>query len=169
MSFDILFQPCRYTYKPVETKNPFKGKAHTVFPRSEPLTPEEVSAVEHVLKRANARGPDQHGCYVIDFPDGGDAEVYADDLSNSCMVSVRGVTSDPLRFLTDLLKAGNWIMMPAMEDGTAIAYSPACLKGIPQGFAEIVVCNSSEELGLLLSKGVRAWEKYRDQIVSDHG
>ena len=168
MSFDIFFQSCRYADKPVEKKNPFTGKVETVLP-SEPLTAAEVAAVQGILKQANARGPDEHDCYVVDLADGGRAEVFAKNLSKSCMVALRGMTPHLLQFLYDLLKAGNWVMIPAMEDAAAITTSPERLKGVPEDFPKIVVCNSATELGVLLSKGVQAWQEYRDQIVGDRG
>jgi hypothetical protein len=57
-------------------------------------------------------------------------------------------------------------MIPAMEDVVAIACSE---KNLPEEFPKLVVCNSADELGVLLSKGFGAWKKYRDQIVGDNG
>jgi hypothetical protein len=56
-------------------------------------------------------------------------------------------------------------MLPAMEDNVAITTSPESMKGIPDDFPAVVVCNSVEELAVLLADGVGAWEKYRDHVV----
>ena len=81
------------------------------------------------------------------------------------MVALRGITPDLLQFLYDLHKAGNWVMLPTIEDPVAVTTSPKHLKGIPEGFPKIVICNSGEELGLVLTSGVKAWQQYRDQVV----
>jgi hypothetical protein len=56
------------------------------------------------------------GCCTVDFNDGGAAEVFADRLKSGCMVALRGMTPEVSQFLFELLKAGNWVMLPAMED-----------------------------------------------------
>src|SRR5262249_55668300 len=154
-SFDIFFQTSRFSAKPVVKKNPFTGEAQSVCPQ-EPLTAAEVKAVRQLLKRVAAQGPDEHGCYVVQFDDGGGAEVYADKLKDGCMVAIGGMTPALAGFLFDLLKAGNWVMLPAMEDNVAITTSPGSMKDVPDDFGKIVACNSAAEVGVLLTKGVRA-------------
>jgi hypothetical protein len=108
------------------------------------------------LERAEAYIPDGHDFYVVELDDGGVAEVFSyRGLEISCMVALRGMTAGLLQFLFDLLQAGNWVMIPAMENTAAITTSPGCLKGIPDDFLRIVVCSSVEELGTLLAKGFR--------------
>lgn len=166
MSFDVFFQPCRFTGSPIIKKNPFTDEDLTTFP-NEPLSELEVKAVQDVLKRANATNPDEHGCYVVQLGDGSGAELFGSDLATGCMVALRGITSELIQFLFDLLQAGNWVMLPAMEDALAITTSPGCLKGIPDDFPKIVVCHSAAELAVLLSDGFQAWETYKDQILGD--
>lgn len=125
--------------------NPFTGKVQS-GPVSEPLNAAEVDAVKKVLKQANAHTPDEFGCYVVELGDGGNAEIDGNDLETGCMVRLWGMTPALSRFLYDLLKAGNWFMLPAMEDNVAITTAPASIKGIPDDFPRVVVCNSSEEL-----------------------
>lgn len=166
MSFDIFFQTCRFGTTLVEEKNPSTGMVRSVLP-SDPLMPSEFTALRAVLKKVTARGPDEFGCYVVQFPDGGSAEVFGCELEQHCMVAVRGTTPDLFRFLFDILMAGNWVMLPAMEDAVAITCSPQSVKNLPGDFPRLVVCNSADDLGILLSKGFGAWKKYRDQIVGD--
>jgi hypothetical protein len=78
---------------------------------------------------------------------------------------VRNLTPGILQFLLDLLKAGNWVMCPTMEDAVAVTCSPDRLWGVPEDFPEIVTCDSAEELGVLLSDGFGAWKKYRDRLL----
>lgn len=164
MSFDIFFQPCRFSETLVTKKNSITGANQSVLP-DEPLSEIELEAVQRVLKRANAHGPDEFGCYVIQLEDGGVAEVFGSELASGCTVALRGMTANLLQFLFDLLNAGNWVMLPVMEDARAITTSPGCLKNIPDDFPRVLVCNSAAELGVLLSKGVEEWEKYRNQVV----
>jgi len=169
MSFVIFFQPCRFSGEPVKQKNPFTGEEHSVVP-IESLTPAEVRAVWAVLKKANAKGSDNFvGYYVVETDDGGEAEVYASNPHDSCMVSVRGLTPGLVRFLFDLLKAGNWVMVPAMEPNIAISCSPENLKGIPEDFPKVLACTSADELGAQLSDGFKRWPKYRDQVTRGAG
>lgn len=135
---------------------------------AEPLSADEVRAVRGVLEKLEARGPDEHGCYVVAFGDGGGAEVYGNDLSTGCMVAVRGLTPDLLRFLYDLLKATDWVLLPAMEGNPGIVSAPGRANGSADSFPE-VVCGSPEDLGAILSGGFEAWKRYRDRMVGEGG
>ena len=168
MSFDIFFDPGRYGRQRVKQKNPFTGKVESVLP-VEPLTPAERKAVRAVLRKASGGGPDEFGCSVVETADGGTAEVFGDDLANGCMVAVRGLTPGLLAFLIELLKAGNWVMTPAMEATVAITAVPERLKGLPKDHPEVVLCTSAAELGVLLADGFGAWKKYRDRVVRGDG
>jgi hypothetical protein len=160
VSFDIFFCPWRRGDTPVEQENRFTGEVQTVLPIV-PLTPGEVAAVQSVLREAGAQGPDEFGCYVIEVEDGGAAEVFAEQLDDGCMVSVRGLTPGLLGFLYALLKAADWVMLPVMENGVTIAASPMSQLAGP----EAVPCDSAEGLGVLLKEGFDAWQRYRDQVV----
>jgi hypothetical protein len=164
MSFDIFFQPCRFGQVAVEQRNPFTGKATNVFP-AESLTPDEMAAVRNVLARVNAPGGNQRDYYRVELNDGGSAEVYAANLEKGCMVALRGITSDALQFLFDILSAGNWSMLPAMEDSRAIALSSESFKNLPEGFPPTVLIQSPAELGILLKDGFEAWKAFRDRVV----
>jgi hypothetical protein len=119
------------------------------------------------LKAASAHRPHEEGCYTIDFDDGGTAEIFGEDLSTGCMVAVRGITQDLVQFLTALLNAANWVMLPVLEEDLAIISSPEKKPEGLSGEAQLVVCNSPNELGKLLSGGFRAWKRYRDQVVGE--
>lgn len=169
MSFDLFFVPCHFGTEPVERKNPFTGEVQNIFPNL-PLSVEDVKAVHGVLSAAGARGPDDFSCYVVEFDDGGVAEVFASDLEtgSGCMVVLRGLTADLLRFLFDLLGAADWVLFPAMEGNPAIVRSPGLARGFADSFPE-VVCDSPEELGTNLSGGFEAWKRFRDRIVGEKG
>jgi hypothetical protein len=165
MSFDIFFSPRRQGTEPVERRNPFTGEPMMVLP-SVPLSDDVLGAVRKVFERAKARGPDEFGCYVVEFGDGGEAEVFGSDLGDGCMVALRGLTPDLLGFLFDLLGAADWVMFPAMEGNPAIVSAPGLASAFADSFPE-VVCGSPEELGAILSDGYEAWRRYRDQVVGE--
>ena len=144
MSFDIFFQPARFTV----------GKA-------EPLGANDAQAVQDVLRKANADGPGQTECYVVEFAEGGGAEIYGSDLAKGCMVVLRGMTPRLTQFLFDLLAAAKWVMLPIMENSVAIATSLDHVFDAPDGFPKVVEC----ELGVFLRDGVDAWQRYRDQVI----
>ena len=77
-----------------------------------------------------------------------------------------GLSPDCLQFLIDLLKAAEWVMLPAMEGNPAIVTSPGLASEFSDSFPE-VVCNSPEELGAVLSGGYESWERYRDQVMGE--
>jgi hypothetical protein len=166
MSFDIFFQPCRFGRTPIETWDQFTGKSRPVFP-NEPLTASELQAVQAVLDKAAVHRPDNTACHAVRVEDGGRAEVFARDLGNGCMVAVRGITPGLLGFLLELLTAGNWSMIPTMEDTVAIVPSLEAVKSVPDDFPTTIVCNSADELGVLLSGGFSAWKRYRDLVSGD--
>lgn len=151
MSFDLFYQPRHVGTEPVKRKNPFTGKIETSLPLK-PLSAEDVRGIHAVLAAAGARGPDEFGCVVVNLGDGGGAEVFADHLETGCMVALRGLTPDLLRFLFDLLRAADWVLLPAMEGNPAIVSSPGMASGIADSNPE-VVCGSPEELGAVLSGG----------------
>ncbi|HVK11953.1 MAG TPA: hypothetical protein VM597_24480 [Gemmataceae bacterium] len=163
MSFDLFFQPCRYGRKPVKRKNPFTGADNLILP-TEPLTAAELKAVRAVLKKAGGQ-PDDGGSYLVEFEDGGGAEVIVTDLAEGCMVAVGSLTPDLLGFLADLLRAGNWALLPAMDGDIAITVSPDSVKNAPDDFPEVVTCDSADDLGVLLGDGFKAWKKYRDRVT----
>jgi hypothetical protein len=167
VSFDIFYQPCRFGTEPVERKNPFTSEVQTVLP-VEPLTSQDLKAVQGVVRSVTATGPDEHGCYLVRLGDGSEVEVHAGNgFESGCMTAIReGITPDILRFLFDLLSAADWIMLPAMEGNPAIVALPGRAKGFADGFPE-VVCSSVEELGKVLTGGIEAWMPYKDQIVEE--
>jgi hypothetical protein len=124
----------------------------------------EERAVREVLKKVNAKWKDQGSC-VIEFNDGGAAEIFAEVLTSGCMIALRGITPDVSQFLFEFLKAGNWVMLPAMEDAVAITASPGGVKNVPHDFPRLVACDSASELTVLLSDGMETWQKYRDQVA----
>ena len=84
------------------------------------------------------------------------------------MVTLRGMSSEIERFLFDLLGAAEWVLYAAVEDAVCITASPNGVRDL-LNLPRPVFCKSPEEIGVLLSGGIKAWEKYRGQIVGDGG
>jgi hypothetical protein len=166
MSFDLFYQPCHFGTEPVERKDASAGEVQTDLP-VKPLSADDLKSVQRVLAR-DAQGPDELGDFIVEAGDGGAAEIFCTDLSTGVMVSVRSLTPHVLRFLFDLLKAADWVLLPAMEDSAAIVSSPGLASGFADNFPE-VVCESPEDLGKILSGGYDAWTGYRDQILDENG
>jgi hypothetical protein len=163
MGFDIFYQPCRFGKEPIEQKNPFTGEVRMIRP-VEPLITDNVRAVRVILQNAPGGGSDEAENYAANFDDGGEVFVLAKALEQGCMVSIHlGLTPDVLRFLFDLLKAADWIMLPVMEGIPAITTIAGRGAAFSDSFPE-VVCESPEELGSVLSGGFDSFERYRDQI-----
>ena len=154
VSFDIFFQPCRFAATAARAEDP--DRTPIEGPDNEPLTPVEEEAVRSLLTRACRGGPDGHGCWLVEVGDGGSAEVFGQDLGKSCMFAVRGMTPDLVRLMFDILVAGNWVMLPAHEGSGAIAASMDAVRVVPEGFPDVVVCESADALGALLTGGVEA-------------
>jgi hypothetical protein len=164
MSFDLSFQSRRTSSELVERKNPLTGKMILVHPPI-PLTAGELKAVKKLFKTSRAKKPDEFGCHVVEFEDGGHAEIFASRLATGgCMAAVRGLTPDLLRFLFEMLRAADWVMLPAMEGNPAITSSAVSIEWLSADVPR-VGCSSPEDLGLVLTRGVEAWRQYRDKVV----
>ncbi len=154
MSFDLFYMSSHFGSEPVEQKNVWTGEVQKFRP-SLPLTPDELSAVQNLLRESAPTGPGDEGCYVVTLPNGGVAEVFGDDLSRGFMVAVRGEFSPAfLELLYRLLKDGNLLLRPAMEDAVTIGANESSFDEIPDDMPQKVVCNSGKELGVLLSNGL---------------
>jgi hypothetical protein len=166
MGFDVSFVRSRFRDEMVERMNPFTGEVMSVRP-PEPLTDSELQAVRWVLQRAGTLEPTERGHAAVRFEDGGSATVCWDGREEGCLVTLRrGLSPDCLRFLFDLFKAADWVMLPAMEGNPAIVSAPGLAGGFADSFPE-VVCASPEELGAILSDGYDPWKRYRDQVVGE--
>jgi hypothetical protein len=150
LSFDVFFQPCRFAETAV----------------AGPITAAEERAVRSILARACPGGPDEHHCWAVSVGDGGNAEVFGQDLRNGCMFALRVMTRDLVQLMFDVLVAGNWVMLPAQEEARAIAVSRGAVHRIPDGFPELVICESVEGLGALLAVEIEAWAMYRDRAAN---
>jgi hypothetical protein len=132
------------------------------------MTVDALSAVKTVLDEAKTTSTGDDGCYLVVFQDGGAAEIFVSNLRNGFMVAVRNdFTPSLLDFLYQLLKAGKMLMCPTAEDPMTIGASDSSFREAPDDVPRQIVCNSSEELQILLSKGIEEWRRFRDQVIGE--
>ena len=141
--------------------------------------PAEVSRepVLDVLRTTKFSGPDDFGVYVVGFPDGQDVEFSAKGLQGSdeftgCSFQIHGMSPHLVRFMLEIAKAGDMVIVATMEPFVPILSRPEQCRQLPAELAENdpepVVCRSPEELESLLSGGYVGWQKYRDQVLREN-
>ena len=139
--------------------------------------PAEVNrdSVRAVLQTREFTGPDDFGFYVVKFPDGVDVELSAKGLNGAaiftgCAFHIRGMSPHLVSFIFEIAKAGDMVVLPAMEDFVPILSSPQQKQQLPADLSQqspvAVVCESPAELGSLLSGGYAGWQEYRNQMLN---
>jgi len=130
--------------------------------------------VLEVLTAAKYRGPDQFGFYVVVFPDGVDVEFSAEGLESDerfthCAFHIRGFGEGLMKFIFDVARAGDMVIIPAMQGNPLLLVSEEQKKKVPadvrENFQSIVVVSSPAELGAMLSGGFEGWSAYRDHVL----
>lgn len=123
--------------------------------------PAEVDrqAVSEALRTTTYRGPDEFGFYVVAFPDGVDVEFSArglesDESFTGCAFHIRGSGDHLMQFVFDVARAGDMVILPAMEGNPLVLVSEAQRTDLPtdivDGFEPILV-RSPEELAAVLT------------------
>ena len=141
--------------------------------------PAEVrrESVRAVLMASSHSGPDEHGYFIVTFPDGVDVELSAKGLDGigsftGCAFYVRGLSPDLAAFIFEVAKAGDMVVLPAMEDSVPILSAPEQRNELPPDLQaserEPVLCRSASELEVLISGGYAAWQRYLNQISKPH-
>lgn len=138
LSIDVFFQPARFDD----------------LGRTSPLSAGEHDAVEKVLRRRCPRGADAHDCWVVEVADGGRAEVFGRNLRNGCMFALSGITPEIVGLLYEVLVAGKWVMLPALEGCGAIVASTDAVHAAPDDFPKVTACTSADALAKLLVDGL---------------
>jgi hypothetical protein len=157
MSCDVFFQPCRYGYSTERDESSVVLRGDQVR-ISVPLTLAEEQAVRSILARACPSRLDARCRWVVEVADGGSAVVFGKDLRKGCVFTLSRLTPDLTRLLFDVLVAGNWVMLPAHVGPRVIVASMDAIRGEPEGFPDVVVCESAEALGALLACAVELRE-----------
>lgn len=138
--------------------------------------PAEVrrESVRPVLMASSHSGPAEYGYFIVTFPDGVDVELSAKGLDGSssftgCAFHVRGLSSNLAAFIFEIAKAGDMVVLPAMEDFVPILSAPGQRNELPPDLQASergpIWCRSASELEVLLSGGYAAWQKYLNQVT----
>jgi len=124
-----------------------------------------VAALGSSLKRAGTN-------FDVETPDDGSAEVYGldEDPFDGCMFALHGDLSPMLAdTIVAAARAGKCAIYWPGDDPIFAYPDPAILSDLPSN-AEAptpVHCESGSELRVLVRSGLRAWKKYRDQVVRE--
>ena len=138
--------------------------------------PAEVprESVRAVLMASSHSGPDEHGYFVVKFPDGVDVELSAKGLDGSgsftgCAFHVRGFSPNLAAFIFEIAKAGDMVVLPTMEDFVPILSAAEQKNELPSDLQNSapapIWCKSAPELEALLSGGYTTWQKYIKQVL----
>jgi hypothetical protein len=134
----------------------------------------DLQKVRAVLDAIQFKGPDEFGFYRVQFPDGNAVEFSAEGLDgsaefNSCAFHIRGLSHDLAKFIFEIAKAADLVILPAMEDFVPILSAAKQRRTLPADLLKrsrpAVLCKSPSELEALLSRGYSGWKKYRNQVI----
>src|SRR5690349_6604243 len=92
--------------------------------------------VRSLLEATRFKGPDESGFYIVHFPDGTHVEFSAEALDgpdefNNCAFHIRGLSHDLVKFIFDIAKAADMVILPAMEDFVPILSSAKQRRTLP--------------------------------------
>jgi hypothetical protein len=133
----------------------------------------ERPPVREVLSATTYRGPDEFGFYVVAFPDGVEVEFSAKGLESEesftgCAFHIRVFGDGLMKFIFDVARAGDMVILPAMEGNPLVLVSEPQAREVPPDLRETfrsIVVSSAEELGAVLSGGFKGWSAYRDHVL----
>jgi hypothetical protein len=126
-----------------------------------------------VLRAATSRGPDEFGFYLVAFPDGVEVEFSAKGLESQepftgCGFHMRGFGDSLMQFMFDVARAGDMVIIPAMDGNPLVLVSDAQARNLPadlrENFRSMAAC-SAGELGAVLRGGFEGWSAYRDHVL----
>jgi hypothetical protein len=108
----------------------------------------------------------------VSFPDGIEAEFSADFDSTKafthCAFFIRHFGDDLASFILKIARAGDMVIMPAMEGNPLILLSEGQKADIPVEILEVlrpIVITSAQELSAVVTGGFERWSAYRDQVL----
>ena len=85
-----------------------------------------------------------------------------------CTFHIRGFGDGLMRFILDIARAGDMVILPAMEGNPLILVSKEQINDVPvdvrENFRSIIVSDAGE-LDAVLAGGFEGWSAYRDHVV----
>lgn len=129
--------------------------------------------VREVLAAATYHGPDDFGFYVVAFPDGVEVEFSARGLESEesftgCAFHIRGIGDGLIEFMFDVARAGDMVIIPAMEGNPLVLVSETQKVAVPADVLESlrpILVRSPGDLAAVLAGGFDGWSAYRDHVL----
>jgi hypothetical protein len=129
--------------------------------------------VREVLGATTYHGPDDFGFYVVAFPDGVEVEFSARGLESAepftgCAFHIRGIGDGLIKFMFDVARAGDMVIIPAMEGNPLVLVSETQKAAVPADVLQSlqpVLVRSPGELAAVLAGGFDGWTAYRDHVL----
>jgi hypothetical protein len=133
-------------------------------------------AVHRVLGTVPCRGPDEHGTYVATLSDGVEIGITAPARDSrsvrecTCHVPEESLSDPVSRFIYQLARAGDMAILAPMDEYVMILTGPHQKQYMPAEFVEdhpeTILCESAEDLVMLLAKGYKSWKGQRRDSVA---
>jgi len=132
----------------------------------------ERASVLAELRAVNHTEFDEFGFSIITFHDGIDVEFSAGGLVSNesftgCAFHIRGFGGPLVKFMFDVARAGDMVVIPVMEGSPVGLVTDAQQCELPpemRGDFKSARLQSAQELGVLLQGGFEAWSAYRDAV-----
>ncbi len=126
-----------------------------------------------VLHNSRYTGPDEFGFYIVSFPDDTEVEFSASELESDepfggCAFHLRGLSEDVTKFMLEIARAGDMVMMAAMEGNPLIFIHEAQKQNVPPGLLSDMnplLVGTPAELLDVLTGGFDSWAAYRDRVL----
>lgn len=113
--------------------------------------------------------------YAVQLADGSSVELSASGLEShepftGCAFHIRGAGADLVRFIFDIARAGDMVIIPTMDGAPLALLSPEQERDLPEEIVESfhpILVRSPDELAPILLAGLEGWSAYRDHIDAD--
>jgi hypothetical protein len=141
------------------------------FEGGEPAEADRASVLA-ALRTVKHTDFDEFGFSIVTFEDGVEVEFSAGGLDSNesfthCAFHIRDLSDKLVKFVFDIAKAGDMVVIPIMEDATVGLVGDAQQNQLPQemrGDFKVARLQSAQELGLLLKGGFETWVGYRADV-----
>ncbi|MEM9347045.1 MAG: hypothetical protein AAGB26_10555 [Planctomycetota bacterium] len=166
MSFDITFISSRHSGRTQEVRNPFTGEIQ-LGKVSDPLSDDERTAVQQVLRGYGLTEVDEHGFGHVELAGGHSLEVIFEHLFSPDFTSagafLRGLSEDIAAFIFEIAEAGRFVIVD--QKGRAMVTSSVPRESIAEIYPDAEVVRSGADIMAALQAGFDEWSGYRDAIV----
>ena len=166
MSFDITFISSRYSGRTQEVRNPFTGEIQ-LGEVSDPLSDDERTAVQQVLRGYGLTEVDEHGLGHVQFAGGQSIEVIFENLFSPDFISagafLRGLSDDIAKFIFEIAEAGRFIIVD--QEGRAMVTSSVPQESISEEYPDAKLAESGADILAALKAGFDEWSGYRDAMA----